>query len=256
MTAVVVALVGVLGLAVGSVVNRAAGAFPWPPRGVAAPLPSRLAQCEPVGTVGRVEFGPDRPGVLDVAERPRTGRLAVRRPVLEVATAALFALTALRFGVVWDLPAYLYLAGVGVLLAVIDLRHHLLPNRVVVPSYGIGTALLLVAAASTGEWSALGRAVLGGVVLFAAFLVLALISPAGLGMGDVKLAGLIGLYLGWLGWPTLVVGGAAGFAVQAAVSLVLIAIRRIGWRGELAFGPAMLVGAALVIGVTSEGPLG
>jgi leader peptidase (prepilin peptidase)/N-methyltransferase len=70
-------------------------------------------------------------------------------------------------------------------------------------------------------------------------------------MGDVKLAGLLGLHLGWMGWGALVVGAAAGFIVQALLALVLLAGRRIGLRGELPFGPAMLAGAALAIGWSS-----
>ena len=85
------------------------------------------------------------------------------------------------------------------------------------------------------------------MVLFAVYLFLALISPRSLGMGDVKLAGLLGLFLGWLGWDAVVVGAAAGFVVQALVALVLLAGRRIGLRSELPFGPAMLLGAALAI---------
>jgi leader peptidase (prepilin peptidase)/N-methyltransferase len=81
--------------------------------------------------------------------------------------------------------------------------------------------------------------------------VLALISPRSLGMGDVKLAGLLGLFLGWLGWDAVVLGAAAGFIVQAVVALLLLAGRRIGLRGELPFGPSMLVGAALAIFLTA-----
>ncbi|HEY4604530.1 MAG TPA: prepilin peptidase, partial [Blastococcus sp.] len=62
------------------------------------------------------------------------------------------------------------------------------------------------------------------------------------------LAGLLGLYLGWLGWDVLLLGAAAGFVVQAVLALLLLATRRIGLRGELPFGPAMLAGAALAIG--------
>ena len=67
-------------------------------------------------------------------------------------------------------------------------------------------------------------------------------------MGDVKLAALLGLYLGWIGWGAVVVGAAAGFVIQALLALVLLAGRRIGLRGELPFGPAMLLGAAVAIG--------
>jgi leader peptidase (prepilin peptidase)/N-methyltransferase len=171
--------------------------------------------------------------------------------VVEVATALLTALTVLRTGLSWELPAFLLLAVVGVLLAVVDLQHRLLPNRVVLPALAAGTALLLLAALADGAWDALLRAVLGAAALFAVYLVLALVSPGGLGMGDVKLAALLGLYLGWLGWAAVVLGALAGFVVQAVVALGLLATRRIGLRGELPFGPAMLAGAALVIGGTA-----
>jgi leader peptidase (prepilin peptidase)/N-methyltransferase len=203
-------VVTVLGAVVGLVVNRLAGRFPWNGKG------------------GRGN--------------------AVRLPVVELGTAALFALTALRFGVTWELPAFLLLAGVGVLLGLIDLRHKTLPNRVTLPAVAVGAVLLAVAALASGEWSALLRAVLSAVVLFVVFFLLVMISPRSIGMGDAKLAVLLGLYLGWLGTSVLVLGIAAGFVVQAVLALVLLATRRIGLRGELPFGPAMLLGAALVIG--------
>ena len=200
----------VFGLGVGYLVNRLAGAFPWH------------------GDGGR--------------------RKAVRVPFVEVGTALLFALTGLRFGWSWELPAYLFLAGTGVLLGLIDAKHTLLPDRVTLPSIGITTALLALAALGTGEWPAFARAVLGAVILFVVFFVLVLVSPRSIGMGDAKLAALLGLGLGWLGTTALVLGVAAGFVVQAVLALALLVTRRIGLRGELPFGPAMLVGAALVIG--------
>ncbi|MGZ4549336.1 MAG: prepilin peptidase [Blastococcus sp.] len=207
---------GVLGLVVGFLVNRAAGRFPWHARGA----------------------GPSG------GERPR----AVRLPVVEVGTAALFVLTAILFGPSAELPAFLYLAGAGVLLAVIDLQHRLLPDRVVLPSVAIGVVLLAVAALPHGHWPALLRGVSAGVVLFVVFFVMALISPGSLGVGDAKLAALLGLYLGWLGWNAVLLGAVAGFVVQALLALVLLATRRVGLRSELPFGPAMLAGAAVVIG--------
>jgi leader peptidase (prepilin peptidase)/N-methyltransferase len=231
-TALVTVVAGLLGLVVGRLINRAAGRFPWSddrrPRGPGTATPG-----DEGGSAPRRHDG---------------GGPAVGVPLVEPATALLFALVALRFGLSWELPAFLFLAAAGVLLAVVDLQHHLLPNRVVVPSIGIGAVLLLVAALSDGNWEALLRAALGAGVLFVVFLVLALISPRGLGMGDVKLAGLIGLYLGWIGWGAVVVGAAAGFVIQALLALALLAGRRIGLRGELPFGPAMLLGAAVAIG--------
>ena len=168
--------------------------------------------------------------------------------VAALLTAVLFALVVLRFGPVWELPAFLVLAAVAVLLTLIDLRRHLLPDRVVLPAIVAGAVLLAVAAAVEGNVAAFVRAGGAAVVLFLAFLVLALIAPSGLGMGDVKLAALVGLHLGWLGWNVVVLGAAAGFVVQAVLAVVLLATRRIGLKGELPFGPAMLLGAALAIG--------
>jgi leader peptidase (prepilin peptidase) / N-methyltransferase len=202
-----------LGVVVGVVINRLAGQFPWN------------------GDGGR--------------------RKAVRLPFVEFGTAALFTLTALRFGLSWELPAFLFLAGVGVLLGVIDAQHKTLPNRVTLPAIGAGAVLLAVASLGTGEWPPLGRAVLSAAVLFVVFFVLVMISPRSIGMGDAKLAALLGLYLGWLGTSVLVFGTAAGFVVQAALALVLLATRRIGLRGELPFGPAMLLGAGLAIALLS-----
>ncbi len=219
------------GAVAGHLVNRAAGRFPWA---------ARKRSWSPGG---------DTPGSDGVSqpELHDRGGVAVRPPVVELGTALLFVLAGLRFGP-WELPAFLFLAAAGVLLAVVDLQHHLLPNRVVVPSTGIGAVLLLVAALGDRGTDALLRAVLGAVVLFAVFLLLALISPRGLGMGDVKLAGLVGLHLGWIGWGAVVVGAAAGFVIQALVAVVLLAGRRIGLRSDLPFGPAMLLGAAVAIG--------
>ena len=180
-------------------------------------------------------------------EREATGP-AVRPPLVELGTTLLFALTALRFGWSWELPAFLFLAGTAVLLAVVDLQHQLLPNRIVLPSIGIGAALLAVAALGTGEWTPLLRAVEAAAVLFVVFFVLVLISPRSIGMGDAKLAALLGLYLGWLGWEIVLLGIAAGFVVQAVLAALLLATRRVGLKGQLPFGPAMLLGAALVIG--------
>lgn len=208
--------VAALGLAAGLAVNRAAGRFPWP--------------------------SPVRAGDL-----LRSGAVAVRPPVLELTTAAVFLLVVLRLGPSAEVPAFLVLATAAVLLAVVDARHRLLPDRVVLPALAAGAVLLALAAAGTGDWPALLRAVLAAAALFAGFLVLAVVSPSGLGMGDVKLAAVLGLYLGWLGWDVVLAGALAAFVVQALAVLVLLAARRVRRDGDLPFGPAMLVGAAVAM---------
>ena len=220
----------VLGLATGVAVRRAAVRF--------------VPADEPVPTV--------EVALPDGGAPSRSVSMRVPSAVPVLATAALFGLTGAHFGLTWQLPAFLFLAAVGVLLAVVDLEHRLLPNRILLPATGVAAALLTLAAAATGAWPHLLGAAGGAAALFLVFLVLALIAPAGLGMGDVKLAGLLGLYLGWLGAGVLVVGAVAGFVVQAVIALGLLAARRVGLRGEIPFGPAMLVGAALAIGAGSQ----
>ncbi|MGC5649155.1 UNVERIFIED_CONTAM: A24 family peptidase [Kocuria sp. CPCC 205316] len=169
------------------------------------------------------------------------------RPLLVVATAALFVLVASYFGLSWQLPAYFFFAAVAVVLTVIDLRHHLLPNAVVLPALGIGFVLLALAATGESTWGALLRAVLGALVLFVLYLVLALISPAGLGMGDVKLAAVLGLFLGFQGWGALFVGAVLASVVGMVGGLAVLASRRGGLRSDVPFGPSMLAGALVAV---------
>ena len=168
---------------------------------------------------------------------------ALGAPWAELAGALCAAAVTARFGWSAQLPAWLWFVAVGLLLALVDLRTQLLPNRVVLPGVVGGVLLLAVAAAADDGWPELGRAVLAGAAAAAALLLLALVNPRGMGMGDVKLAGLLGLYLGWLGWPVLVTGLFFGFLVQAVLGLTLIALRRAGRQTELPFGPALIVGA-------------
>jgi leader peptidase (prepilin peptidase) / N-methyltransferase len=143
-----------------------------------------------------------------------------------------------------QLPAYLWLAAVGVTLAVIDLETLRLPDRLTLPSYPVGLVLLAI----PGDWPALGRAVLAAAVAGAAALLLALLAPSGgLGLGDVKLLGVLGLCLGWLGWGVLAVGVALGFALGAVVAVGLLASRRAGLRDHLAFGPWLIAGALVAV---------
>jgi leader peptidase (prepilin peptidase) / N-methyltransferase len=164
-----------------------------------------------------------------------------------VLTGVVAALLALRFGWAWELPAYLPLLILGVQLTRIDLSHRLLPNALVVPLLAAGLVLLTAAAGLTGQWSDLLRALIGGVLLFVLYLVLALASPGALGMGDVKLAAPLGLFLGFLGWTPLFYGGALGFVAGGLVSALLLRTRRAGKASHVAFGPAMLAAAFCVI---------
>jgi leader peptidase (prepilin peptidase)/N-methyltransferase len=179
------------------------------------------------------------------------GAPAGRTRLLVVTALAGAVLGVVGAGVGWhaQLPAYLWLAAVGVTLAVVDAETKRLPDRLTLPSYPVGIVLLGAASLVAGDWAALGRGVLGGAVVFVVFFILAFISPRSLGLGDVKLAGLLGLYLGWLGWGVLLLGLIAGFAVGGLVAVTLLAGRRVGWRGDVAFGPSLLAGAVLAMAV-------
>ncbi|MHA7239388.1 prepilin peptidase [Arthrobacter sp. TMS1-12-1] len=136
-------------------------------------------------------------------------------------------------------------AVVGVRLSVIDWRTHRLPDRIVLPSYPAAGLLLGAAAGAAGDWQRIPGMLGGGVILLVAFAALHLLQPQGLGLGDVKLAGLLGLYLGFAGPELLWWGPFLAVLLGGAWSLVLLAARRATLRSAVAFGPFLIAGAAL-----------
>lgn len=141
------------------------------------------------------------------------------------------------------LAAYLYFLSISVVLALIDIATHRLPNAIVLPGYVVALTLFTVACLLGAPWQHLLRGVVGMAVLYCFYLVLRLIRPGGMGGGDVKLAGVIGLYLGWVGWGALAVGAFAAFLLGGAYGVVLLASRRADRRTAIPFGPWMIAGA-------------
>lgn len=184
---------------------------------------------------------------------PRVGPPPRRHARITTAatTAALFAAFAFRFSADPGLPAFLLLAVLGVQLARIDVSLHLLPNPLVL-SLLVGGLLFLLAATFGGEhWPGLVRALAGAGILSLIYLIMALISPASLGMGDVKLAAPIGLYLGYLGWSQLLYGGLLGFILNGVIAVLVVRRNRAERTSEVPHGPSMLasaVGIALFFG--------
>jgi leader peptidase (prepilin peptidase) / N-methyltransferase len=172
---------------------------------------------------------------------------ATRAAAVAGITASLFVGLALRYHDSWALPAFLAVAAGLVALSVIDLEHFLLPNRIVYPLALATLALLTLAALGDGAWDALGRAVLGGVAGMVTLGVLHLASPRSMGFGDVKLAFVLGLALGWLGWGELVLGLFCGFLAGALVGLALIGLRRRGRKDHLPFGPFLAFGTLVAL---------
>ena len=177
-------------------------------------------------------------------------------------TAVLLALLALRVPVSGSslvLAAACWLAVCAVPLIFTDLAVSRLPDPLTAAAYA-GTAALLLLAAATGSaatssatagqaasWSALLRAGLGGLALAGFYLLLMIISPSGMSLGDVKLAASLGTLLAWFGWRTLIAGGAAGFLLGGLGGVVLLVSRRADRKQMIPFGPFMIAGAFLAV---------
>jgi leader peptidase (prepilin peptidase) / N-methyltransferase len=167
--------------------------------------------------------------------------------VVGCVTAVLLGTLAVRVHPGLVLAAACWLALCAIPLAFIDAAVRRLPDMLTGPAFA-GTALLLLAAAAVGgHWHVLARAVLGGFALAGFCLLLALISPSGMGMGDVKAAAALGTMLAWAGWTSLVAGGFAGFLLAAAYGTALLITGRATRKQQIPFGPFLITGAFLVI---------
>ncbi|WP_437771038.1 prepilin peptidase [Arthrobacter sp. KNU40] len=180
---------------------------------------------------------------------PRLGGIPspAMRLTTAVLTAVLFGLLTLRFGFSPILPAYLLLAVMAVQLSRVDVAHHLLPNPLILLLLAAGLVLLTTSAELLSDWPGLLRAAAGGVIFFFGYLILGLISPGGLGMGDVKLAAPLGMYLGYLGWSQVFYGGMLGFVIGGVMTVLMLRLKRGIKPSEVAHGPAMFAAAIGVV---------
>ena len=174
-------------------------------------------------------------------------RISARYPLVELATAALFAGTAARFGYQWDVPAFLVLFAGLLALSYIDVERLLLPKRIVYPLLGLVAALLMMAAAATGHWHDLLVASLCALAWFLLFFGLNAVSPRLLGFGDVRLALVLGLALGWLGVRYVLLGFFAANLIGAVIGITLIATKRISRQQQIPYGIFLALGTALAI---------
>lgn len=166
------------------------------------------------------------------------------RGPLHVILAALFGAGVPLLALNWAEVLTFGLLALGAsLMVTIDLAEERLPNAITYPLYPVLFGGLAVTAGVTGDWGRFARAALAGVVVFALFFVLALVGP--LYFGDVMLSGLIGGFLGWLGWAHVMLGVFAGFLLHALIGIVLIALKRANRKTEFAFGPWMILGAVI-----------
>ncbi|WP_143765324.1 prepilin peptidase [Catenulispora acidiphila] len=206
-----------------------------------------------VGTVGGL-YAP-RAVRLAIAKGPdgdssADGLPRVVAALIVTSAAVAGALVGARFGLQARVPAYLYLAAITPALAAVDATTHILPNRIVLPAYPLTVALLAFAAWRASGPGALWRALAAGALLYVIFLAVALVAPPdSLGWGDVKLVGLLGLCLGFLGWKTTWRGMMLAFGLAALCVMVRLLVRHEQRSHALPLGPALLLGslAAVII---------
>ncbi|MDP1710842.1 MAG: prepilin peptidase [Candidatus Nanopelagicaceae bacterium] len=242
-----VIIAGILGLAVGSFLNVVIYRVPLR-QSVVSP-PSACPQCG-----ARIKGYDNIPVVswLLLRGKCRTcaSAISARYPMVEFGTAIFFGLVAWKFGYsnsrhAFLLIAFLYLAAITVALALIDLSTHTLPNAIVLPSYLVGGALLTMDGFVSGNYQALIRGIVGAAVMWLLYLAMALMYPEGMGFGDVKFAGVLGLFLGYLGWDVLITGAFAAFVLGGTFALALILLKKTSLKSGIPFGPWMVAGAWL-----------
>ena len=240
---IVVCCIG-LGLCVGSFLNVVIWRVP---RGlsVVAP-PSHCPVCET-----RLAARDLVPVVSWLALRARcrkcSTRVSARYPMVELTTAALFGVLAARFAGSWALPAYLTFASVLVVLSGIDLDTMTLPRKVVYGGGVAGAVLLTIAGLAAAEPRRLEWALVGAAASLVFFLAVHVASPRSMGFGDVRLAGLIGLHLGWLGLAEVPIGLFLGFLLGAVVGVAAIIAGSAAWGRRIPFGPFMAAGALIAV---------
>ncbi len=228
LTAGVALLVGVL---VGWFVPRLIGALPEPEPVVPDPDDDPGRALPPA---------PPKPPYAALAARPG---LAL---VCAVTTGAVAAALAASTGFDGALLVLMPLVPIGVALAVIDWHTTLLPTKIIAPAYGLTVVAVLLAGAIDSDRDAMIRSALGWALMGGFFLVLWVVYPRGLGYGDVRLAGVLGLALGYVGWPELITGLYGAFLIGGLGGALLVMLKLVD-RKRAPFGPFMLVAA--VVGV-------
>jgi leader peptidase (prepilin peptidase)/N-methyltransferase len=243
-TALVAVGCGVLGLLVGSFLNVVIHRVPRK-ESVVRPR----SRCPGCGTTLAERDNVPVVSWLLLRGRCRTcgEAISVRYPAVELLTALVFAALGVRFGAAWALPAYLVLAAALVAVSAVDLELFLVPNRILLATLVLGVPLLALAAVADGTGHDVAMAATGAAIGFGLLLVINLVVPRGMGMGDVKLAGVLGLWLGYLDLGHVFLGLFLGFLLGSLGGGVLIATGLRSRRDHIPFAPFLAAGAVVAI---------
>ncbi|WP_425955070.1 prepilin peptidase [Xylanimonas sp. McL0601] len=195
------------------------------------------------------EPGTTMPGLL----HRLPGELAPHRRAIAPLAVVALVWSIWASGPGWATPAFVVVALAGAAHGVIDARTHRLPDAVTFPALALTVPLLALAALGYRDAGRLGQSLAGAVVLGAAYLALHLVNPRGLGLGDVKLAVLLGLPAGWAGWDAVWWAGVLPFLLGGLAALALLVMRRANRSTAISFGPWMLLGAALALSLARLG---
>ena len=171
--------------------------------------------------------------------------ISPRYPAVEVATAVLFVLMGWSIGLSWALPAFLFFSWALMALSVIDIDTHRLPNALLYPCVAVSIVLLAGAGLIEGDPRSLAEGAAGGALAFTIMFVVWFVARGGLGYGDVRLSGYLGLHLGYLTLGHVPLGLFVGFFAGAVGGAVLMVVKGRGRKHRVAFGP-YLAGGALV----------
>ncbi len=201
--------------------------------------------CPGCGTVIRARDNVPVLSYLALRGRCRTcgERISAEYPLTEAACAGLFAASSLAFGQVSVAGVVALFLGVVLAAGLIDVRHRIIPNRLTYPAMVVAAASLAALAVAGQPFSLAGAAV-GCAAFGGGLLVVAIVSPRGMGMGDVKLAALIGLVLGAIGLRYVAVAAGAAILLGGAGALIALAAGR-GRKSAMPFGPFLAGGAAV-----------
>ena len=173
--------------------------------------------------------------------------ISPRYPLIELATAILFAGTAARVGYQADLPALLVLVAGLFALGVIDAEFLILPKRIVYVVLGLQVISLIAASFDHGQWHRLFVAAITGAIWFVFFFTMNAVSPRALGFGDVRLSLVLGFGLGWLGVEYAILGFFVANLVGAVTGIALIMAKRMNRHQPIPYGVFLAVGAYVAV---------